>query len=155
MRGTCGALAVASAVALLLSGCSSEPEPVLVGATGDLHVSPDGGMLFCESVIDTGFGTDCRDGVPTAGIDRASLAGTPGDTVVLSPRGERSTSPGGLVRTLEDGTRVYSLFLVGTRDADVFTVSSIGTADHTLPDEYRKPDVDVPGGFLVPVVPTG
>ncbi|ROS29850.1 hypothetical protein EDF22_1602 [Rathayibacter sp. PhB127] len=113
-------------------------------------------MLFCESVLDTGFGTDCRDGVPTAGIDRASLAGTPGETVVVSPPpGERSTSPGGLVRTLEDGTRVYSLFLVGTRDSDVFTVSSIGTADFTLPDEYREPDADVPGGFLVPVVPKG
>ncbi|MCJ1687566.1 hypothetical protein [Rathayibacter sp. VKM Ac-2927] len=155
MRGTRAAAVVACAVVLTLSGCSSEPEPVLVGATGDLHVSPDGETRFCESVIDTGFGTDCRDGVPTAGIDPAALASTPGDTVVLSRQGERSTSPGGLVRTLEDGTRVYSLFLVGTRDADVFTVSSIGTADFTLPDEYREPDVDVPGGFLVPVVPTG
>ncbi|TDX78926.1 hypothetical protein EDF35_2149 [Rathayibacter sp. PhB151] len=118
-------------------------------------MSPDGETRFCEAVVDTGFGTDCRDGVPTAGIDRASLASTPGETVVVSPRGERSTSPGGLVRTLEDGTRVYSLFLVGTRDSDVFTVSSIGTADFTLPDEYREPDADVPGGFLVPVVPTG
>ena len=145
--------AAAVGLGLGLAGCAGGPE--LVGAQGDLHVAADGGMQFCAFDVDPGFsGTQepCIDGIETTGVDLAAVEG-PSDSVVVDPFGQRFEQPaGGPARTAEDGTRVYSVFLVGSVADDVFAVTEVGTAAHTLPQEYATPPFETPGGFLVPVV---
>ena len=69
--------------------------------------------------------------------------------------GQRSVAQaGGLARTAADGTRIYTVFLVGSVADDVFAVTEVGTAAHTLPQEPESPRSGTPGGFLLPVVPS-
>ena len=46
------------------------------------------------------------------------------------------------------------MFLVGSVADDVFAVTEVGTAAHTLPQEPEAPRSGTPGGFLLPVVPS-
>ncbi|QHC57542.1 hypothetical protein [Rathayibacter sp. VKM Ac-2760] len=153
MRGVAGVV-VAVGLGVGLAGCAGGPE--LVGAQGDLQVAADGGMTFCPFAIDPGFSgaeEPCLDGIETTGVDVAAVE-APSESVVVDPSGQRSERlAGGLARTTADGTRIYSVFLVGDVSDDVFEVSEVGAAAHTLPEEYAAPRFETPGGFLVPVVP--
>lgn len=136
---------------------SSQPsEGQVVGGYGDLHVAPDGGMLFCVSPVDPGFTgswRECGDGIRTEGVDPAAIDATLGDTGTADPGGHRWVGAAEGRRTLDDGTHVYTVFLAGTRTDDSFTITSVGTGEYVIPLEYQELRPGTPGGFLVRVVP--
>ncbi|PPI44867.1 hypothetical protein C5E09_10345 [Rathayibacter iranicus] len=136
---------------------SAQPSDLqIVGGYGDLHVAPDGGMLFCVSPVDPGFTgswRECGDAIRTEGVDPAAIDATLGETGTADPGGHRWVGAAEGRRTLDDGTRVYTVFLAGTRTDDSFTVTSVGTDEYIIPLEYQELRPGTPGGFLVRVVP--
>lgn len=137
------------------AGCAAGPE--LVGAQGDLHVADDGRAVFCAFDVDPGFSgpaEPCADGIETTGVPLDAVE-EPSGSALADGAGQRSVAQaGGLARTAADGTRIYTVFLVGSVADDVFAVTEVGTAAHTLPQEPAAPRSGTPGGFLLPVVPS-
>ncbi|WP_146082208.1 MULTISPECIES: hypothetical protein [unclassified Rathayibacter] len=168
MRWRAGAVAV---LVLALAGCTApaDPEPTtgptaapvsgqVVGGYGDLHVAPDGSMMFCYSDPDPGFTgvwRECQDGIRTVGVDPAAIDATLGETATADPGGHRWVGAAAGKRTAEDGTDVYTVFLAGTRTDVAFTVTAVGEGSYRVPSEYQELQPGVPGGFLVRLEPIG
>ncbi|WP_146076805.1 hypothetical protein [Rathayibacter tritici] len=160
---------VVAALVLALVGCTPQsgvaPEPEttvaspagqVVGNYGDLHVAPDGSMLFCFSDVDPGFTglwRECQDGIRTDGVDPAAVDATLGETATADPGGHRWVGAAAGKRTTEDGTAVYTVFLAGTRTEDTFTVTAVGEGSYRVPSQYQELQPGVPGGFLVRLDP--
>ncbi|PPG48715.1 hypothetical protein C5C41_16610 [Rathayibacter sp. AY1E9] len=156
---------------LALAGCTApaDPEPTtgptaapvsgpVVGGYGDLHVAPDGSMMFCYSDPDPGFTgvwRECQDGIGTVGVDPAAIDATLGETATADPGGHRWVGAAAGKRTAEDGTDVYTVFLAGTRTDDAFTVTAVGEGSYRVSSEYQELQPGVPGGFLVRLEPIG
>lgn len=112
---------------LALAGCTPQPAPSaarsevpvessepradepdasqIVGGYGELHVAPDGAMLFCASDDDPGFTgswRDCADGIRTAGVDTAAIDASLG-SAPADPGGHRWSGAAAGRRSLEDG----------------------------------------------------
>ncbi|WP_146084342.1 hypothetical protein [Rathayibacter sp. AY1F6] len=168
MRWRAGAVAV---LVLALAGCTApaDPEPTTgptaapvsgqgVGGYGDLHVAPDGSMMFCYSDPDPGFTgvwRECQDGIRAVNVDPAAIDATLGETATADPGGHRWVGAAAGKRTAEDGTDVYTVFLAGTRSDDAFTVTAVGEGSYRVPSEYQELQPGVPGGFLVRLEPIG
>ncbi|WP_146076246.1 hypothetical protein [Rathayibacter rathayi] len=174
MRWRAGVVAV---LVLALVGCTPQPGPraapgpettttaasasvfgQVVGGYGDLHVAPDGSMLFCYSDVDPGFTglwRECQDGIRTEGVDPATIDATLGETATADPGGHRWVGAAAGTRTTEDGTTVSTVFLAGTRTEDTFTVTAVGEGSYRVPSEYQELQPGVPGGFLVRLEPIG